>query len=459
MEFLQPRGSVSAAALRWRRDAYLCEQAGAGGLSRADWYQGHRKLLRQSAAAMLNADRDEIAFVKNTSEGISIVANGIDWQWGDRIVTTAVEYPANIYPWMELVRRRRVQAGDGAGGDGRRRPAPRAAGKNPRRRRRHRRPGWSRSPTSNTPAASATTWQRSASSAASKGMLFCVDAIQTLGVLPVDVQAMKIDYLSADGHKWLLGPEGAGVFYCRQELIDRTRPVMVGWMNVIDAQNYGNYNYTLRPDAGRFECGTLQRPGPAGLQGVARDAAGSLASGRSVAAHLRADRPADRGTARKGIPDHQPASGEWQWSGIVSFASPRTTTEQDLDLRSARSTGRRSPCAKAACGRRRISTTRTSNWNNCSKRCSHIDCSLGVRNSTASRAPAKVLQKRRVLARGHVLLDEMVKKLGPCGGGKSRCLATQPLGEDAGTQVVTPDSARLFRGGARSMKLPVRSVR
>src|SRR3954470_10654791 len=62
--------------------------------------------LRKSAAALINAHRDEIAFVKNTSEGISIVANGIDWKSGDQIVTTAVEYPANIYPWMELERSR-----------------------------------------------------------------------------------------------------------------------------------------------------------------------------------------------------------------------------------------------------------------------------------------------------------------------------------------------------------------
>jgi len=93
------------------------------------------------------------------------------------------------------------------------------------------------------------------------GKLFCVDAIQSLGVLPLDVQAMKIDFLSADGHKWLLGPEGAGIFYCNRELLERTRPLMVGWMNVIDAQQYGSYNYTLRPDAGRFECGSYNVAG------------------------------------------------------------------------------------------------------------------------------------------------------------------------------------------------------
>ena len=72
------------------------------------WYLAIEK-LRILAASILNAHRDEIAFVKNTSEGISIVANGIDWQWSDRVVTTAVEYPANIYPWMEQVRTRGVK--------------------------------------------------------------------------------------------------------------------------------------------------------------------------------------------------------------------------------------------------------------------------------------------------------------------------------------------------------------
>src|SRR5438876_1129328 len=78
-------------------------EAEAGAYLQTSWYQDIEK-LRHSAAELINAHRDEIAFVKNTSEGISIVANGIDWQWGDRIVTTEVEYPANIYPWMEVAR-------------------------------------------------------------------------------------------------------------------------------------------------------------------------------------------------------------------------------------------------------------------------------------------------------------------------------------------------------------------
>src|SRR5262249_54320330 len=100
-----------------------------------------------------------------------------------------------------------------------------------------------------------------------RGKLLCVDAIQTLGAIPVDVAAMQIDYLSADGHKWLLGPEGAGILYCRRELLAATRPLVVGWMNVVNAQDFGHYDFTLRPDAAKVECGSWNVPGFLALKG------------------------------------------------------------------------------------------------------------------------------------------------------------------------------------------------
>src|SRR3978361_118930 len=95
-----PLPRVAADAMR-----KFTAEAESGGYLGTDWYKDIER-LRHSAAELINAHRDEIAFVKNTSEGISIVANGIDWQWGDRIITTEVEYPANVYPWMEVVRNR-----------------------------------------------------------------------------------------------------------------------------------------------------------------------------------------------------------------------------------------------------------------------------------------------------------------------------------------------------------------
>jgi selenocysteine lyase/cysteine desulfurase len=133
---------------------------------------------------------------------------------------------------------------------------------------------------------------------------------------------MNIDYLSADGHKWMLGPEGAGIFYCRRSLIDRTRPLMVGWMNVINAETYGSYDYVLKSDAGRFECGTYNVPGLIGLKASLEllfNTVGIDAISQRIK-HLT-----DRLTGKllsKGYDILSPRTGE-QWSGIVSFTSKK----------------------------------------------------------------------------------------------------------------------------------------
>ncbi|HEX3871320.1 MAG TPA: aminotransferase class V-fold PLP-dependent enzyme, partial [Pirellulales bacterium] len=88
------------------------------------------------------------------------------------------------------------------------------------------------------------------------GKMFSVDAIQSLGVLPVDVKAMNIDFLSADGHKWLLGPEGAGVFYIRQEHLARLRPLGVGWNSVVHAGDFTNTELRIKDTAARYEGGS-----------------------------------------------------------------------------------------------------------------------------------------------------------------------------------------------------------
>ncbi len=90
-----------------------------------------------------------------------------------------------------------------------------------------------------------------------KGVLFFVDAIQGLGVLPLDVQRTPIDFLAADGHKWLLGPEGAGLFWVRRELVEQLHPVGVGWNSVVDSRNFDRVEFRLKPHAGRWESGSL----------------------------------------------------------------------------------------------------------------------------------------------------------------------------------------------------------
>jgi cysteine desulfurase/selenocysteine lyase len=284
----------------------------------AGWYRDADK-LRSLAAGMINADRAEVAFVKNTSEGISIVARGIDWQWGDRVVTTDVEYPANIYPWMEVVRThgvKLIKVKEEADEQGRRHvPIEKILEAASQK-------GTRLVTLSHVEYASGQRHdlQRIGEFCRGKGILFCVDAIQSLGILPVDVQAMKIDYLAADGHKWLLGPEGAGIFYCRKDLIDHTRPLMIGWMNVVDAQNYGNYDYTLKSDATRFECGSLNIAGLLALK-ASVELLTSVPPGSVSAQMFELTNYLIEGLEAKGYRVLSPRE-KWQWSGIVSFTSP-----------------------------------------------------------------------------------------------------------------------------------------
>ena len=298
-------------------------EAEAGAYLAGHWYQDI-ELLRQMSANLINAHRDEIAFVKNTSEGISIVASGIDWQFGDRIVTTAVEYPANVYPWMEVARGRGaklVMVDEVTDAAGRRQvPMERILEE-------------AADPKTRLVALSHVEYAsgqrhdlaRIGEFCRANGKLFCVDAIQSLGVWPVDVKSMNIDYLSADGHKWLLGPEGAGIFYCRRELIDHTRPLMVGWMNVVDATNYGDYNYVLKPDAGRFECGTYNIPGLLGLKAAVEllNSAGIDRVGQRI---QQLTDLLINGVQTKGYKIVSPR-GIGQNSGIVSFTSPTHSHE------------------------------------------------------------------------------------------------------------------------------------
>jgi selenocysteine lyase/cysteine desulfurase len=94
-----------------------------------------------------------------------------------------------------------------------------------------------------------------------RGILFFVDAIQGLGVFPLDVQRTPIDFLAADGHKWLLGPEGAGILYVRRELVERLHAVGVGWNSVVGSRNFSQLDFSLKPHAGRWESGTLNVAG------------------------------------------------------------------------------------------------------------------------------------------------------------------------------------------------------
>src|SRR5262245_55751986 len=167
--------------------------------------------VRGLAARLLNSDPLDVAFVKNTSEGIGIVAEGFPWRPGDNLVTAAEEYPANLYPWMNLA---------GRGVELRRVPSrgPRIEIDDLRA-----------AIDARTRLVSLSTVEFASGFrndldvigglCRERGIAFFVDAIQGLGVFPLSVRHTSIDFLAADGHKWLLGPEGAGIFYIRREWV------------------------------------------------------------------------------------------------------------------------------------------------------------------------------------------------------------------------------------------------
>ncbi len=222
----------------------------------AGFYRSAEK-VRELAARLVNATPEEIAFVKNTTEGIGWVAAGLTWNEGDNVVIPAVEFPANVYPWMGLGRRG-VELRMVKETDGRVPPEDVIAAIDQRTR---------------VVSVSAIQYAsgfrmdlaRLGRACRERGLFLCVDAIQALGAFPVDVRAMEIDFLSADGHKWLCGPEGSGFFFCRRELLGNLNPVFAGWLCMEGAMDFGNFRFEFVDSARRFDTGSYNLAGICGL--------------------------------------------------------------------------------------------------------------------------------------------------------------------------------------------------
>ena len=150
--------------------------------------------------------------------------------------------------------------------------------------------------------------------------IFLVDAIQGLGVFPLNVTEMNVDCLSADGHKWLLGPEGAGIAYVSRACLDRLRPIGVGWNSVVHAMNYGHIELKLKPSASRYEGGSLNMAGFLAL-GASLKLLLSLGVENLAAAILDFTDQAVEAIEGLGAVIHSPRDPE-QRSGIVSFELP-----------------------------------------------------------------------------------------------------------------------------------------
>jgi len=234
---------VAKASREWMEDVVQ------NGVRNERSWEARSEQARRLAARIIGAAPEEIAFVRNTSHGLGLVAEGLDWKPGDEVaVAASIEYPSNVYPWLHL-RDRGVVLREIEPRDGGVTPEAVAAALTPRTR---------LVAVSSVQYGSGyrTDLEALGELCARAGVLLCVDGIQSVGCLPTDVKRSRIHFLSADSHKWMLGVSGIGFLYVDREVLPRVRPSLVGWRSTTDCWNFNRSHFELRPDACKFEEGS-----------------------------------------------------------------------------------------------------------------------------------------------------------------------------------------------------------
>jgi cysteine desulfurase/selenocysteine lyase len=261
---------------------------------------------RELAAAMIEAAPDEIAFVSSTSAGLSLVAAGLQWKAGDKVVITEGDFPSNVYPWLRLeklgVQVETIRTGEGvptleqvrAHVDDRTRLVALSSV--------HYATG------------ARTDVDAIGAFLEARGILVCVDAIQSLGAVPLS--ARHVDFLVADAHKWLLGPQGMGLMFVRRSRFAELDPVLLGWKSIETSRDFVQQKLELAHTARRYEPGSLNAIGIIGLHAALEmlQHVGVPAIAARIAS-LRA--PLATALQRKSYEIIGPASGPN--SGILSF--------------------------------------------------------------------------------------------------------------------------------------------
>lgn len=223
----------------------------------ADWLANEQALRERYARLISAASPTEISLVPNTTEGIAIVASGLDWRDGDNVVTAMGEFPSNHMAWAALEHHGvSLRAVDIRGSE-----SPEDALLNAMDER------------TRVLTISAVQWTDGlrmqldtlGQACRTAGVLFFVDAIQQLGALRMDVQTAAIDCMAAGGHKWQLAPEGQGLFYCRMEWRERLQPLKHGWRMLEDPFNFLREKRAVAASGQRFEPGTPNSLGQHGL--------------------------------------------------------------------------------------------------------------------------------------------------------------------------------------------------
>lgn len=267
---------------------------------------------RRDAAALIGSDQDEIALLGPTSLGLSLFANGIDWKSGDEVVLYGEDYPANVYPWLNLQRRGVIIRYLRTESLGRINPECVEAALTPATRlvalaSCHFQTGWR----IDIPAIGSLLRKR--------GILFSLDAIQTLGAFPTP--SSEVDFLSADAHKWLLGPLAAGIVYVARERFETCRPTLLGSWNVKSPDFLARQVIEFEEGGRRYEPGVLN---VAGIYGMRASINLIREQGLDSVSSLILDRRdrLEQGLAGLGFEFLSPQADEPLRSGIVTTRHP-----------------------------------------------------------------------------------------------------------------------------------------
>jgi len=228
--------------------AFAGENAVAGARNYGAWVETEQALRAQLRRLINAASVSEIALLKNTSEALSVVAYGLTWLPGDNVVITDQEFPSNRIVWESLAKFGVETRAAALSGDSSPEHAILSC------------------IDEHTRVVSVSSVQyatglrldleRIGAACRERDILFCVDAIQSLGAVDFDVQTCQADFVMADGHKWMLGPEGLALFYCRAGIMDRLELQQYGWHMVEEHGDYDSPTWRLASSARRFECGS-----------------------------------------------------------------------------------------------------------------------------------------------------------------------------------------------------------
>lgn len=221
--------------------AQLEDVSSGGSVNFWDWHAAKNR-ARELTASMLGVHAEEIAFLRNTSDGFCSVAAGMNWRKGDNIVTFAGEFPANYYPWRGLRDNYGVEirachergGGNGGGGGGSRIDIDELTSLIDQN--------------TKLVAVSAVQYssgfsldlERIGSAVRKTDALFAVDIIQAFGVTPFDLPAQYIDIAAGASYKWLCAPEGCGIFYLGSRAREQIKPASIGWMSVEEPWDFAN---------------------------------------------------------------------------------------------------------------------------------------------------------------------------------------------------------------------------